>query len=235
MSRGRRGLPGIRTALRLALTDAYYHAIRLVPANLAWGLGLVVVLGLGFGGQPVLAVIAAPLLALPLVAVARLAGEIVRDEDVVLSDAWIAVRELAGPALLGGALMTVATVVLTANVRFGLTAGTLPAIATAVLAAWGLVALWLLVLPYWVLLADPARSGRGPAAAAREAVALLFIEPRRLVGLAIVLTVVLVVASVLVAALLAVAVAYAALVTARVVLPAADRSAGVSELVPSAD
>jgi hypothetical protein len=42
-------------------------------------------------------------------------------------------------------------------------------------------------------------------------------------------TAVLVIGSLLVAALLAVAVAYAALVTARVVLPAADRLAGSPE------
>jgi hypothetical protein len=155
-----------------------------------------------------------------------MAGSLVRGEDIVLSDAWHAARELAKPALVSGALVMVAALVLVSNLRLALLAGTPPSVAVGVAAGWGLVALWLVALPFWVLLADPARAGRGSLAAAREAMALLLVAPGRLLALAVVVTAVLVVGSVLVAAVLTVAVAYAALVTARVVLPAADQLVG---------
>lgn len=219
-------MTGVREAARLALFDLYYHSIRLVPANLAWGLGFAVVLSAVALGAPLVALIGAPLLALPLVAIARLSGSLVRSQDIVLSDAWHAARELARPALVAGSLITVATLVLVSNVQLALAAATPSSFAVGVAAGWGLVALWLVALPFWVLLADPARAGRGSLAAAREAVALLLVAPGRLLALAVVVTAVLLIGSVLVAAVLTVAVAYAALVTAHVVLPAADRLAG---------
>lgn len=219
-------MTGLRAAARLALFDLYYHSIRLVPANLAWGLGFAVVLSAAALGAPLLALIGAPLLALPLVAIARLAGSLARDADIVLSDAWHAARALAKPALLSGVLITAVTLVLASNVRLALVTGTPPSLALGVAAGWGLVALWLIVLPFWVLLADPARAGRGALVAAREAVGLLLVEPGRLLAIAVLVTAVLIAGTVLVAAVLTVAVAYAALVTARVVLPAADRLAG---------
>ena len=219
-------MTGVRESARLALFDLYYHSIRLVPANLAWGLGFAVLLSAVALGVPLVAVIGAPLLALPLVAIARLSGSLVREEDIVLSDAWQAARELARPALVSGTLITLATLVLASNIQLALLAGTPLSLAVGVAAGWGLVAFWLLALPFWVLLADPARAGRGALAAARESAALLLVAPGRLLALAIVVTGVLLVGSLLVAAVLTVAVAYAALVTAHVVLPAADRLAG---------
>ena len=226
-------VPGIRGALRLALTDLYQHSIRLVPLNLAWGLGLIVVLGLATAGAPWLAILVAPLLALPLLALARLAGEIVRGEEVVLSDAWRAIGELGVRAVVAGAFFVGAVVVLTSNVLLGLAEGTAPAAAIAVAAAWGLAATALVALPFWTLLADPARHGRGLAAALRECAALLLVEPSRLIRLAVVVTALLIVGTLLVAAILTVGVAYAVLVTARVVLPTADRLAGIPGLAPT--
>jgi hypothetical protein len=219
-------MTGVRESARLAVFDLYYHSIRLVPANLAWGLGFAVLLSAVALGAPLVVLIGAPLLALPLVAIARLSGSLVREEDIVLSDAWHAARELARPALVSGTLITIVTLVLASNVQIALHAGTPSSIAVGVAAGWGLVALWLLAFPFWILLADPARAGRGALAAAREAAALLLVAPGRLLALAVVISAVLLIGSVLVAAVLTVAVAYAALVTAHVVLPVADRLAG---------
>jgi hypothetical protein len=218
--------PGIREACRLALADLYHHSIRLVAVNLVWGLGLLLLLGIATAGAPLLALVASPVLALPLVGMARLAGEIVRGRDVVLSDAWWAIRALAGRALAAGALIGAGGVVLLANIGIGLTAPGAPSLALAVAAAWGLLALVLVALPFWVLLADPAREGRGIAGAAREVTTLLLVEPTRLLALTLVVGAVVVVGTALVAAILTVGVAYAVLVTARVVVPAADRLAG---------
>jgi hypothetical protein len=220
--------------MRLAVADLYHHSIRFVAVNLVWGLGLIVLLSVATAGAPWLALVASPLLALPLVGMARLANEVVRDRDVVLSDAWEAMRDLALRAIAGGALMVVAIVVLLVNVILGLATGSPLAIALAVLAGWGVLALALVAIPFWVVLADPTRAGH-IAGAARTAGMLLLVEPARLLALTAVVAVVLVVGTVLVAAILTVGVAYAVLVTARIVVPAADRLAGLPGYASSND
>ena len=224
----------MRAALRLALSDLYYHSIRLVPANLAWGVATLVVGWVAVSASPAVALLIAPLLALPLLGVARLAGLIVRGRDVVLSDAWHVVRRRPGRTLLAGIALEAIVLVLFANVVMGLMSGTPLGLGLAVLAGWGLLAVGLTAFPFWVILADPERPDIGIADAARLAGGLLLVRPGLLLGLALVLVVVLAVATVLMAALLTVGVAYAALLTARTVLPAADQVAGVAELA-SAD
>jgi hypothetical protein len=219
-------VPLVREAVRPALVDLYHHSIRFVPVNVTLGLGLIALLAIATWGAPLLALVLLPLLALPLVGIARMACEVVRGEDVVLGDAWNAMRELAVPALVAGALGTIVGVVLAGNVMLGLATGTALTVAIAVAAGWGLVALALVAFPFWVLLADPARRDRGLAGAVRDGTALLLVEPVRLLALTTALTIVLVVSTILVAAILTVAVAYAVLVTARVVIPAADLLVG---------
>ena len=114
-----------------------------------------------------------------------------------------------------------------------LSTGSPLALALGVLAGWGLVAMWLAALPFWVLLADPHRRDRTVTEAARLAAGLLLVRPLRMLGLSVVVTTVLAVSTVLMAALLTVGVAYAALMTARVVLPAADQLVGTPALMSS--
>lgn len=220
----------MRAAVRLALSDLYYHSIRLVPANLAWGIASLAVGWVAVTVSPVVALLLAPLLAFPLLAVVRLAGLIVRGHDVVLSDASNVVRRRPGRTLLAGIATEGAVIVLTANVAIGLMTGAPLGLGLAVLAGWGLLAVALTVLPFWVILADPERPDIGVVEAARLAAGLLLVRPGRLIALSIVLAAVLAVATVLMAAVLTVGVAYAALVTARTVLPAADDIAGVAKL-----
>jgi len=220
----------MRAAVRLALSDLYYHSIRLVPANLAWGIASLAVGWVAVTVSPVLALLLAPLLAFPLLAVVRLAGLIVRGHDVVLSDASNVVRRRPGRTLLAGIATEGAVIVLIANVAIGLMTGAPLGLGLAVLAGWGLLAVALTVLPFWVILADPERPDIGVVEAARLAAGLLLVRPGRLIALSIVLAAVLAVATVLMAAVLTVGVAYAALVTARTVLPAADDIAGVAKL-----
>jgi hypothetical protein len=224
----------MRAALRLALSDLYYHSIRLVPANLAWGIAVLAVGWLAVTVSPLLALVLVPLLAFPLIAVARLAGLIVRGHDVVLSDAWTAVRMRPGRTLIAAIALEAIVLILIANAVIGLTAESPMGFGLAVLAGWGLLAVALTALPFWLILADPERPDLGVAEAARLAAALLLVRPGRLLGLSVVVVIVLVIATILMAALLTVGVAYAALLTARTVLPAADRIAGVVELA-SAD
>ena len=219
----------MRAALRLALSDLYYHSIRLVPANLAWSIAMLAVIWLGVTVSPLLALLLAPLLAFPLLAIARLAGLIARGHDVVLSDAWAVVRLRPGRTLLAGIVIEALVLVLLANAVIGLMTGSPLGLGLTILAAWGLLAVALTALPFWVILADPERPGISVADAARLAAGLLLVRPGRLLGLAVVLVIVIGFATVLMAALLTVGVAYAALLTARTVLPAADQIAGVAE------
>jgi len=214
--------PGLARALRLAALDLYYNSIRLVPANLAWGAALVLVLILASQGAWLGALLASPLLALALVGVARLAALIVRHEEVVLTDAWHGARERARPALAVGILSVAATAILASNLTVGIATGTPVGLALAVLAGWGLIGLWLTSFPFWILLADPARSAWPAPEVIRLTGLLLLARPVMLVSLGLVLAVVLAVSAVLVAVLLIVSVAYAALVTAHVILPIAD-------------
>ena len=220
----------MRAALRLSLSDLYYHSIRLVPANVAWGIAVLAVGWVAVSVSPVVALIVAPLLAFPLIAVARLAGLIVRGQDVVLSDAWEVIRHRPGRTLLAGVTVEAIFVILVANAIVGLMTGSPVGLGLAVLAGWGLLAIVLTAVPFWVILADPERPDIGVVEAVRLAAGLLLVRPGRLLGLTLVLTIVLGVATVLMAALLTVGVAYAALLTARTVLPAADQIAGVAEV-----
>ncbi len=225
--------PGLARALRLAAIDLYYNTIRLVPANLAWGAALVLVLVFASQGAWLGALVASPLLALALVGVARLAGLIVRHEEVVLSDAWRAARERARPALVVGILSVAATAILASNLVVGMATGTPVGFALAVLAGWGLIGLWLTSFPFWILLADPARSAWSAPDTIRLTGLILLARPLMLVSLGLVSAVVLVVSSVLVAALLILSVAYAALVTAHVILPVADGLSARSSNFPA--
>jgi hypothetical protein len=215
-------IPTVRAAFRAAATDFYYQSVRLVPANAAWGAGLLAILAIAFWLSPVLALVTAPLLCLPLVGVTRLAAQIVRGEDVVLSDVATAIRTFARPALAAGIVVVLATVVLTANVVAGVFGGGPIGWAFATLAAWGLVALWIVGLAFWPLLADPARDATPLAARARLAVLVVLAYPVRFASLAAALALVTVVSAIAFAALLSVSVAFMALVATHVTLPAAD-------------
>jgi hypothetical protein len=228
-----RPAPGLGQAMRDAAVDLYYHSIRLVPANMVWGAALVLVFVFVWQGAWLPAFLASPLLTLALVGVARLAGLIVRKEEVVLSDAWSAARERLRPAVVVGLLSVAATVVLGSNVVVGVATGTPFGYLLAVFAAWGLVALWFTSLPFWILLADPARSAWSAAEVVRLTALLLLARPLLLVGLGLASSAVLLVSAILVAVLPIVSVAYAALVTAHVILPAADVVSAQSSSFPA--
>ena len=223
----------MRAAVRLALSDLYYNSIRLVPANVVWAVAALAIGWVGLTIGPLVALLLVPLLAFPMIAVARLAGLIVRGRDVVLSDAWDAVRQRPGRTLLGGILTTVLVLVLAVNVAVGLLTGSPLGLGLAVMAGWGALAIVVAALPFWAILADPQRPDIGVLDAGRLAAGLLLVRPWRLIGLTLVLVFVLLVATVLTAALLTVGLAYAALLTARIVLPLADGITGVAEVVPA--
>ena len=214
---------GLRSAFRAAAFDFYYQSVRVVPANILWGVSLLAVLAVAIAGGPLATLVLVPLLAIPYVGVVRLAVLAARDRDVVLSDVWRAYRQFGLTALAIGVVTTLAVALLASNVVVGATMGGLGGWVFATLAASGLLGIWVLGFPLWVLLVDPDRAERTLRERLRLAVLLVVAAPGRIVALGLLLLVVLLISTVAFAALLTISVSYAALVAARYVLPLADR------------
>jgi len=216
-------LPKLGTAVRAALSDYYFNSMRLVAANLVWGLALVLIVLVGLV-SPLLSVALLPLLALPTAAVFRLAARIVRSEPgSALQDIVWPYRHAPGRWVVVGVAVVAAGLILGTNVVFGLRGGEPAGWAVATLAGWGLIVLWCGTLVAWPLLVDPSRSAMRLRDRLRIAAALLLAHPLRFAGLALVMAVVVAVSVVLTAAILTISVAFVALVACRSVYPAADR------------
>jgi hypothetical protein len=215
--------PGIAASFRAAATDFYYQSIRLVPANLLWGGSFVLWLVVAVATGPLVTLLTAPLVAVPYVAVARLAALTVRGRDVVLSDVADAIRRFGLPALVAGALAALAAAILGSNAFLGANLGGPAGWVLTTLAATGLIVLWVFGVPFWVLLVDPDREDVPVRSRARIAALLVVAAPARLTWLAFLLAVLLLVSTVAFVALLTIAPAYASLVAARYTLPLADR------------
>jgi hypothetical protein len=214
--------PRLGAAMRAAAVDFYYHSLRLVLANVVWGVAFFVVVAVWAGLGPV-ALLLAPLLAIPWVGVVRLAALIARGDEVVLSDAFGAYRRWLVPALAAGFAFVLAAFVLLTNLAVGLHFGGVAGWSFATLSAWGLVIDWLVALSFWPLLVDPRRDDLGGLAKLRLAAILVVAFPLRLTALGIVAAIVAVASTVAIAAIVTISVAYVALLSCRYVLPAADR------------
>lgn len=214
----------LAAAIRASLTDYYFNSMRLVPANVGWGAGLVVLVMIGLAWPPG-GLLLLPLLALPTAGVFRLAARIVRTApDPGLRDVAWPYRHAVRSTVALGSIVVVAAVVLSGNVLAGIAArGDAIGWVLATLAAWGLVALWAGLLVTWPLVVDPARDDAPLREKLRLAGALLLLDPMRIAGLAVAALVITMVSAVLTAALLTISVSFVALVACRVVYPLADR------------
>lgn len=213
--------PSLRSALRAALTDFYFHSWRLLPANVLWTAVLLILVGLAILIPPLLILL--PLAALPLAGIFRIATRIVRGRSVSFWDGMSAWRGEIRPALLLGAGVLVATTVLGFNLVTGILSDTLPGWAFATLAFWGLVGTWLFAWVAWPILLDPNRATQTVRERLRLAALLVLAHPVRVGALGLVLAVLLVVSTIAIVALVTVSVGFSALVASRYVLPAADR------------
>jgi uncharacterized membrane protein YesL len=193
----------------------------LLPANVLWAAVVLVIVALAVLVPPL--VVLAPLAALPIAGIFRIATRIVRGESVSFWDGLSAWRTEIRPALALGAGVLVATIVLGFNLVTGILSGSLPGWAFATLAFWGLVGTWIYAWVAWPILLDPVRASQPATDRLRLAALLVLAHPLRVSGLALVLAGLVVVGTVAVVALVTVAVGFAALVACRYVLPAADR------------
>jgi hypothetical protein len=221
--RGRPRSPGVGASFRAAATDFYYQSIRLVPANLLWGVSFLAWLVVSISTGPLVTLATAPLVAIPYVGVVRLAALTARGRDVVLSDVADAIRRFGFAALVSGAAAALAAAILASNAFLGANLGGPAGWVLTTLSATGLVALWVFGVPYWVLLVDPDREDVSARRRARLAALLVVAAPGRLSWLAFLLALLLLASTVAFVALLTIAPAYAALVAARYTLPMADR------------
>lgn len=209
------------SAIRLAAHDFYYHSWRLLPANVTWSVVALIVVAAVLV-SPV-AIVLAPVLALPTAGIFRVTTRIVRGESVSFWDAVDGWKVDVLPTLVVGAGFLAATVVLGSNMITGLTSDSPLGWGLATLAGWGLLTAWLYAWTLWPILIDPARADRPTVERARLAALLVLARPGRIGALGIVLAMLLAVSAAAVVALATVSVAFAALVASRFVLPAADR------------
>ncbi len=216
--------PRVGAAFRAAFTDYYFNSMRLVPANVVWGVGLIGIVLVGIV-WPLGGLLLLPLLALPTAGTFRLAAAIVR---VAPHPGWHDVvwpyRHAAASTIAIGAGLVAATVILATNLLTGIVGGGgPPSWVIATLAGWGLIAIWSAALVGWPLVMDPARDRQPLPDKLRLAVAILLIHPVRVGGLAVTIGITTAISTVLTAALLTISIAFIALVACRVVFPVADR------------
>jgi uncharacterized membrane protein YesL len=212
--------PWLRRAIRAAAVDFYYNAWPFLGANVAIG----IVLLAAFYGS----VLIGPwLLLLVGVAVVPAAGTMLmatrlrRDGHTDLGDFAEVFRGRGRILLLGVAQLAIG-LVLAIDVAIALAWGSWIGTVLLVGAIYGLVVLWAVAVVAWPILLDPARDALPIRDRLRLAVLVLFLEPRRVAGLAIVAGLVLVVSSVLIAPLLTFSVSFVWLMLAGYALPLAD-------------
>ena len=212
--------PSIRSALRDSLTDFYFNSWRLVPANLIWAVGFVVLALVAAGYPP--ALLLAGVVAIPLVGLHRMAALIARGEPAAFSDFFGGMRTYGLTALAIGSGATIVAAVLVTNALLGFESGGPIGWFLGVSALYGLAGLAIYLVALWPILVDPQHE----SASLRRRLALAGVvaigRPMRAVGLAVVVAGLLGLSVVLFAAIVLVSVAYTCLVSARVVLPTVD-------------
>ena len=209
--------------VRAALSDLYFHSMRLVGLNLLWGLGLLAIVFAALAWSPV-SLVLTPILAIPAVGTFRMAARIVRQEgDRSISGVLATSASRAIGTVASGGAVLIAVIVLGSNAVIGLS-GTQPfGWLLGTLAVWGLVLLWAVCLVALPLLADPLRADDSLGERMRLAVAVLLAHPRRFAVVGASMAVFVVVSAVLTIVLLTTSLALAALIACRIVYPLADR------------
>ena len=219
----------IRTALRQSLRDFYFNSWRLAPANLVWG--IILILGLLAGPFSLLGAALLLVLAVPTAGLYRMGAMIARDEPTTFGDFLGAMRRF-GPASLivatGGASLIV---VFTTNVVVGLQANNPLGWFVTAMALWGDVGIAMFLVALWPILLDPQRDGIGLRQKLMLTGLVVIGRPLRVIALALVVVIILAISTLLFAALVVISIAYLALVSGRIMLPLAD---GVEARLPEA-
>jgi uncharacterized membrane protein YesL len=216
--------PRLGSVLRLAAEDLYYHGVRLVPVNILWGIGLLIV---AFALARSVLGLALIIGMVPLtVGLMGMATIVVRERTLVISDFIRSIRTDFVPRMALGVAQLLLTALATFDLLLGLQLAGIAGLILVVVALYTLLAAWIVAVAAWPVVMDPVRNGEPLRGRLRLAVLLVLAHPLRMGALGLVLAALLMVSAVLTAAIVTVAVAYAALVAAHFVLPAADRLEG---------
>jgi len=206
------------------LVDFYFNSWRLVPANIVWGVLLLLILVATL--QFLAAVVLVAVLALPVAGIFRMAALLTRGAPAGFGDFITGMRRFAAPAIALGIVSTAAGAVFTANIGFGLSQGSIIGGIFAVLALYADLALAMYLVAAWPILVDPVRETMSLRDRLQLAFYVLASRFGRLLALTLVILAILIVSTILFAALVTISVAYVSLVATRYVLPAADRFEG---------
>jgi hypothetical protein len=225
--------PRLARAVREAAIDLYYHSVRMVTGNVAWG--ILVLATLWFGLATPLLLVVGVLAQVPIaIGIQNMAVSVVRDDNTVMSDLLVAVRERRWLLLLGAGQLVLGIVALT-DAAIGISFGGPLGAFFAASAVYMLFILWALSLTCWPVLLDPVRRGEPLGRRLRLGVTLALAHPIRISLLALLALVFLAASALLAALLVSVSIAFICLVAARYVLPAADRLEGRATLAPSGE
>jgi uncharacterized membrane protein YesL len=211
--------PGLGRALREAASDFYFNGWAFLVANVAVGGVLLLAVYASLYLGPWLLLLAA-VAVVPAAGTMRMATRLHREGHADLGD-FVEVRHHGRILLLGLAELAIA-VVLAVDIAIALSWGSWLAVILLVGAAYGAVVLWALSLVAWPILLDPARDGSPIRQRLRLALLVVFLNVRRVGGLALVSALLMAVSIFLVAPVLTVAVSYVWLLAAGVTLPLAD-------------
>ena len=216
--------PRLGAAFRKAAQDFYFNSWRLVPANLVWSavLGAVVVGAIVW--LPAALLIA--VVALPLAGIHRMAALIVRDDGATFGDFTDGMRRRAGAALAAGVVSIILAIVFWSNVILGLQIDNPFGWFLSATAAYAEVALAMVLVAFWPLLADPRRGHLSGRRALVLAGLVCLARPGRMFILTLLIGALLIAATAILPAIALIGVAYASLVATRYVLPLADRLEG---------
>lgn len=215
-------------ALRRSLRDFYFNSWRLAPANVLWG--IVLILALLAGPTTLLGILLFILLAVPTAGLYRMSALVAREEPVDFSDFLTGMRTYAPAGLLVSAGAAILAVVFTTNVIVGLQLGNPLGWLVSAFALWGDVGLLMFLSVFWPVLVDPRHEGLALRRRIGLAGLAVIGRPVPVAALTAVLVLLLTVSTVLFAALVIVSVAYIGLVSCRVVLPLVD---GIEARLPA--
>jgi uncharacterized membrane protein YesL len=216
--------------LRVSAEDLYYHGVRLVVANLVWGIAAVVTAFALTRSAP-LGLLALVAMVPMTVGLMGMATAVVRERTVVMSDFGRALRGRLWRLLGLGVAQLALIVVAVFDLLLGIRVGGIVGLILAVVAFYTGLAIWVLALVVWPIVADPERRGESVRSGVRLGALLALAHPIRIGLMALILGVVTLVSTILVAAIITFAAAYIALVAAHYVLPSADRLEGRATLI----
>jgi hypothetical protein len=210
--------------LRTAAEDLYYHGVRLVVANLVWGIAAVLTV---FAVTRSVLGLLALLIMVPLTAgLMGMASALVRERSLVMSDFVRPLRGRFWRILALGVGQLAVTIVAAFDLLLGIQIGGVVGLVLAIVAFYTGLFLWVLAWTIWPIVTDPERLNEPVRSGMRLGALLVLAHPIRLGALAFVLAVISLVSTILAAAIITFAAAYLALVAAHFVLPSADRIEG---------